>query len=192
MTKCINAARDLLIKQDISSFELDIQAMRFDKTIYFDTFSGYAKATGIPLSSFDLIKDGCVIEKQEAYVVLFRKTASQRYRFTLAHELGHIHLDHSLDSEEEEWQANIFAGELLVPELVVLELQRLLSRRLTAAEVSRLFGISLTAAEVRLMKIHRKNQFSAYLSREILGKYQELINQYVNKKGKLCQVLLQS
>jgi Zn-dependent peptidase ImmA (M78 family) len=186
----ITAARDLLTEQDIVSFELSIESMKFNKTILFDTFSGYAKTVGIPGWSFDSIKDGCTVIKDDNYLILTRETASQRQRWTLAHELGHIHLAHDRNGENEERQANRFASELLIPELVVLELQRRLNRSLSATEIGELFCVSHSAAQSKLNQIRRKEIFSAYRKTEIMEKYESLIHNYIKKnRKKLCLTL---
>jgi Zn-dependent peptidase ImmA (M78 family) len=186
----ISTARDLIIKQDITSFALEIQAMKFEKTIYFDTFDNYAGTVGVPMWTFESFKDGCAVIKDDIHLILTRKTKSKRQRFTIAHELGHICLGHVSDGEEQEQQANQFACELLMPELVVLALQCRLSRSLTADEVGELFGVSKAAAAVRLRQLSRKEIFSAYRKAEIMAKYQELIEKYVrNNRKKLCLTL---
>lgn len=47
-------------------------------------------------------------------IFLNRKTTADRMRFTLAHELGHIVM-HRIATDSMEDEANLFAGELLVP-----------------------------------------------------------------------------
>jgi len=193
----INKARELLTKQNITSFELDIPAMKFDKTIIFDTFQNYAKITGIPVSCFGSIKDGCTITQaaNNVYVILSEVTPTSkgRIKWTLAHEIGHIYLGHVCDGSAEESEANRFAAELLMPELVILELNNRLHSRggISPSEISRLFGVSLSAAELRLKQVQRKNFFSAYLKREIMEKYDKLIYNYImagntRPQGRIC------
>jgi Zn-dependent peptidase ImmA (M78 family) len=184
MTKCINKARELLVKQDITSFALNIEQMRFAQAIYFDTFAGYSEAVGIPESVFYLIKDGCAVIKGDVHIVLTRKTIPQRQRWTLAHEIGHICLGHTCDNMSEERQANSFASELLLPELVVLELQKRLGRTLMVSEAAELFGVSRSATQSKLNTVAGKEIYSAYLKSEIMSKYDSLIENYVKKHGK--------
>ena len=54
-----------------------------------------------------------------------------RLRFTIAHELGHI-LMHVLPNDDQEKQANLFAGELLMPTTdIVADLEGLTTRQFT-------------------------------------------------------------
>jgi len=77
-----------------------------------------------------------------------------RDRFTVAHEMGHLVLHRFvgmarrlrtevLTFENSEWQADTFAGELLMPLPDVLE-------HATAQDIATVFKVSLEAARVRL------------------------------------------
>ncbi len=85
-------------------------------------------------------------------------------RFTLAHELGHYFLHSNqpiplqratgvsnhkayLDSE---WQANTFAGELLVDSRIVA------ASRLSALEIEDLFGVSNQTANIQWRELHKE------------------------------------
>ncbi|MCW2900326.1 MAG: putative Zn peptidase [Streptosporangiaceae bacterium] len=87
-----------------------------------------------------------------------------RYRFTVAHELGHYvehserpggqaeidYVDRRSDEDRgapEEVYANHFAGALLMPERQVQEAR---ARRLNDVQMARLFGVSLSALQYRL------------------------------------------
>lgn len=79
-----------------------------------------------------------------------------RDRFTIAHEIGHLFLHREINivlfssngksclpkREDPEWQANVFAGELLASSCSI--------KGLSEQEVSELYGISLTAARIQL------------------------------------------
>jgi len=191
MHKVINKARELLLQQDITSFTLDIPRMRFKETIIFDTFQNYVKLTGLSASTFNQLKDGCTILKNDTHIILTHKQIpiklhrssplkqNRRINWTLAHEVGHIILGHTKDGEEEERAANSFASELLMPELVILELQRKLNRSLTPTQISKLFSVSESAAITRVKQIEKKEFFSAVLKKEIMEKYKKLIDDYV-------------
>lgn len=87
-----------------------------------------------------------------------------RDRFTLAHELGHLLLHNGIGMarsmkmpselkpyENSEWQANTFAGALLIPVAVA---QRLRSE----FELADACGVSFDAARVRLAGLRRRGQ----------------------------------
>lgn len=84
-------------------------------------------------------------------------------RFTLAHELGHLllHKDQAAVSyargempkheiyEDSEWQADVFASELLMD-------SRLVDPNRSASEVANQFGTSVTAAAMKIREIKKK------------------------------------
>jgi len=80
-----------------------------------------------------------------------------RHRFTLCHELGHFILHQpsfvsfargSIPKYcQPEWQANTFAGELMVPYH--------LAKNMTVSEISAKCGISKAAAEIQYNKFHQ-------------------------------------
>ncbi|MBE5804920.1 MAG: ImmA/IrrE family metallo-endopeptidase [Clostridiales bacterium] len=64
--------------------------------------------------------DAFTIRGGEQYVVCYREGGNPaRLNFTLAHELGHILLQHQEDAVADEAEANCFAGHLLCPEPAV-------------------------------------------------------------------------
>ncbi len=87
-----------------------------------------------------------------------------RALFTVAHELGHLALEHRRifcrDSnetcerfEDSEWQANTFAAEFLMP------LDQIKQKKIASAkQISMLFGVSKQAAEVRFKKLVRNGE----------------------------------
>ncbi|MCL1903182.1 MAG: ImmA/IrrE family metallo-endopeptidase [Oscillospiraceae bacterium] len=190
MEKIIKKARELLLKQGDTSFKLDIPKMRFDKRIIFDTFQNYTRLTGMSVSAFKQIKDGCTVIKGDIYIVLTHALPAtinsgikraKRINWTLAHEVGHVVLGHLRDGETEERQANSFASELLMPELLMLELRLGLGRELGVNEVSRLFGVSREAALNRIGQVEQKARYSAYLKNELIEKYRYLLDDYIEK-----------
>jgi Zn-dependent peptidase ImmA (M78 family) len=80
-----------------------------------------------------------------------------RFRFSIAHELGHVLLKHKpithIDekrSEHLERQADIFAAELLLPE----ELLRADRQKLTEAELANRYKVSRQTLSIRLGKLN--------------------------------------
>lgn len=84
-------------------------------------------------------------------------------RFTLAHELGHLLLHKGQEAviyargeipkheiyEDSEWQADVFASELLMD-------SRLVDSNKSASEVAKIFGTSVTAAAMKIRDIKKK------------------------------------
>ena len=80
---------------------------------------------GIEIKEEDLSIDGYTkMNNYGVYCILYSKNASRvRQRFTVAHEIGHIVLEHvsilencnQYSKQSQEKEANTFAGELLIP-----------------------------------------------------------------------------
>ncbi len=86
-------------------------------------------------------------------------------RFTIAHELGHLSLGHKEDISfsrqtkdfpkflepwrDSEWQADVFAAELLMPYPMV--------KNMSTQEIIKSCGVSFSAAETRRQKLQQLN-----------------------------------
>ena len=91
--------------------------MDFDKPIIIDTYENYARLTGITvemLSPAEPLKDGYTIISKDLYVVLYNDEIlnQEHLNWTLAHEIGHIYLNHDKDGPKQEVEAHWFAAEL--------------------------------------------------------------------------------
>ena len=75
-----------------------------------------------------------------------------RRRFTLAHELGHIVLNHRMEEPWEEKEADHFASQLLAPRPLFPILTIHSYNMQSPDTVSRLFGLSKAASEVVVSK----------------------------------------
>ena len=111
----------------------------------------------------------------------------QRRRFTLAHELGHVVLNHPLkplvyrNSESDhnqkpnEVQANIFASDLLMPAGVLAALHVT-----TVDEIIRICNVSYTSAQIRLERLtelYKSGKFSAHpLERQVISQFKDFIS----------------
>ncbi len=131
--------------------------------------------TGVALLSDGVegitLPDGQVLVSEETY----RRATQQngRARFTIAHEVCHgikhrtqikralietgglvFHRRGDLESfRDPEWQANYFAGTLLMPEPSVRKLYESTLRSALVSKMARIFQVSQKAAEVRLSKL---------------------------------------
>lgn len=105
---------------------------------------------------------GFLIKANENYTIYLNKNDPMtRKRFTIAHEMGHLKLNHveniicrdsisSLGTDENEVKANAFAAELLMPEELMDYAYKLLK---SVYRVARVFGVSEDAARIRLTKL---------------------------------------
>jgi len=103
----------------------------------------------------DETTSGFLTKVDDQYMIYLNKNHSMnRKRFTIAHEIGHLKLNHledivyrdsttSLGTNENEVKANAFAAELLMPEELVRYAYNLLK---SVSKTARVFGVSEVAA----------------------------------------------
>lgn len=130
-------------------------------------------------------KSGITISHNRKFNIIYNDTeSSNRCRFTIAHELGHIFLGHLLINTPEyktfsmrgdiENEANVFARDLLAPACVLHELQTF-----TARDISKLCNISLESARYREKRMHdlelRGDWYLHPLERQIREQFDDYI-----------------
>ncbi|MCH5315763.1 MAG: ImmA/IrrE family metallo-endopeptidase [Eubacterium sp.] len=144
----------------------------------------------IPNSSCNILNDnqiGLSLSIDDEWYIIYDDTCTkERSRFTIAHELGHIFLGHSLtdsgmfrtvgtiNKPEEEQEADMFAIRFLAPACVLkgLDLH-------TAKKIADACCISMQAAQYRAnrMKIlyERNKFFLSPLERQVYRNFEEYI-----------------
>ena len=190
MYESYKKARDLsweiLLTADITSLPVDLnkvlKAVDVKAILYCDAF--------FDTDSPRLIgSDGFVtkIGGKKAIYLNEQKGTTQRRRFTLAHELGHIVLDHPITpiiyrnseidegQKPEEVQANVFARDLLMPAGVLAALHVT-----TVDEIIRICNVSRVSAQIRLERLtelYKRNKFGAHpLERQVVSQFKDFIS----------------
>lgn len=126
--------------------------------------------------NIDAINDdgfALVVDNKKTIFINDKKGTKQRKRFTLAHEIGHILLEHNLTKIKrrtieidydnmslEEMQANVFARDLLMPAcfLYILDLH-------TADEIAETCNVSIASATIRakrMRELYTRNKFGTH------------------------------
>lgn len=183
--KARNLSWEILLKADITSLPVDLnkvlKAIDVKAILYCDAFfdADSPKLRG---------SDGFVtkIGGKKAIYLNEQKGTTQRRRFTLAHELGHIVLDHPINpiiyrnSEVDEnqspteIQANIFARDLLMPAGVLAKLHVT-----TVDEIMQICNVSRISAQIRLERLtelYKRNKFGAHpLERQVIARFSDFI-----------------
>jgi Zn-dependent peptidase ImmA (M78 family) len=163
---------------------LDIAEDLFDVPVLIDRF-GDDKIAGV------LLRNG-----GDAFIAVNADHGAVRQRFTLAHELGHLHMQHQprvemvadlfeASRDPQEVEANYFAAEFLAPRAAVTawledrEMLDCVARPSTTARLALHFGIAFSAASYRL---ERTGAISArakkQLAEELRTEGTELARQY--------------
>ena len=75
------------------------------------------------IDAFAASKDAFTVVKNGKHAIFYNEyvTPGNRRRFSMAHEIGHIWLGHTEQTEENEKAANYFAGYLLAPHPLIIK-----------------------------------------------------------------------
>ena len=170
----------LLLQQEITTLYTDVQLLELGQRVLFDSIDHYCQITGASLYQFTrrgALRDGCTICVGSRYLVLYNDVvyrSPDRLNWTLAHELGHICNGHGDDGWAEEAEANAFACELLMPEIVIRFLAS--RQRISYLDLQELFHVSGEAAQNRIRQLKSQRDYCAtWEERKLLQKYLPLL-----------------
>lgn len=173
----------LLLRQNICSIDTDLFRLDCRGHIIIDSVQHYAQS--VHRDPRDFIGEGmaeCVVfPRRGRHLILYNDwiLSSARKRWSIAHEIGHICCCHTEDGPEQETQANEFAAELLIPQIVLCEA---ISAGLVCnvQDVASLFKVSLQAAQNQLRRIASHRYFED-LDYQLLQKYLPLIKPEISE-----------
>lgn len=102
-------------------------------------------------------------------------------RYTIAHELGHIFLEHftkySISNSDMEYQAERFAIDILAPACVLWGLNLH-----TAEDIAKVCNISMQSAHIRAERmeiLYKRNKFlTSPLEKQVFEQFSDFIKQY--------------
>jgi|GEM_PF-842555 len=124
-----------------------------------------------------------IFYKGKTMVVYNDDVPITRLRYSLSHELGHIVLGHTENSESNEAQAEMFAARLLMPTCVLSA-----CKVESAEEISLLCDVSLKAAEIRFKRLQTLSSRNSYLKspleRELLSSFEDFIQGYLKYQNR--------
>ena len=152
-------ALSLLLRQPLKgAYALhffDYRHILTDGRAVIDTMAAYEKRVGHPLP---FRPDGITLRRGEQCIVLYNEAITNRGRlcWTIAHELGHVYLNHSGETPNEQREADRFAADLLLPEAVIRFLDCQGEHPLTPEEMTTYFAASLTACRHRRRQLDSK------------------------------------
>lgn len=183
------ATRLLLYQNNINSLSVDVQSLRYDKRIIFDSIQNYCAIVNEDISKFDIkdiLQDGCTLIADDVYIVLYNDEVSllspERLNWTLAHEVGHIYLGHTQNGRKEEIEAHWFAAQLLMPEYVIRHMKQRFGF-INIEDLIACFNVSIDAAINRLRSIARKRTRELLPDEEkVLARYMLFIDDYYELK----------
>lgn len=173
----------LLFRQNICSIDTDLFRLDCRGHIIVDSIQHYAQSVHRDPRDFigECMSECVVFPRRGRYLILYNDwiLSSARKRWSIAHEIGHICCCHTDDGPEQEAQANEFAAELLMPQIVLREA---ISAGLvcTVQDVASLFKVSLQAAQSQLRRVASHCNFGD-LDYQLLQKYLPLIKSEISE-----------
>lgn len=149
-----NTAWEFLIKNNITSYPLDLHKIIDNNHWAVMSYKKYAQLHQVPLEDLFLNStDGftTVDDDNNYLIVINEQNNEQRNRFTICHEIGHIILHKTFqDSKQLEKEANMFAARILMPIILIKELN------IDSPEVlASLCNVSLESANFRLKRFNK-------------------------------------
>lgn len=186
-------AVSLLLRQKcVSSLAVDTMNLHYEKNIIIDSFEHYTDITGIS-QDFEAccafyygLRHGCTIRINnipDTYVILYDQKEPNRRRlnWSLAHEIGHIYMEHESDETREEIETNFFASQLLVPDAVLMALISS-GIRITEPLLRDRFFLSQEAARKKLQYL-RKCGSPEMVNRDILKVFEMPLKKEFSLQG---------
>lgn len=176
-----NLSWNIIIQENITELPINIVAL--------------CKQLGIEVKYYISSDDNdgeCTIAESIPYILVNRNCSTQRKRFTVAHELGHILLGHvgkyqlvnrepSPTDNPIEQEANVFASRLLAPACVLWG-----CKVKTSDDIVQLCDISKQAAEYRMNRmneLYQRNRFlTSPLEKQVFDQFQDFISNHQHRE----------
>ncbi len=136
-----NIIVSIFIKLNINCIPINTFELATKLGIKIVSYSAFKKEKRVLL--LKMSKDGFFQEHDDGEVFVYYndKKSYDRINFTLMHEIGHIVLDHTQESDLAEAEANFFAKYALAPPVLIHKLELK-----SPVEISNIFDISHEAA----------------------------------------------
>lgn len=160
-----------------------------DFDIVITSIQNYAKKTGKDSDLFlpvGCTRDGYVYRNAMPGLDLIlynEQVLSERVRFTIAHEIGHVRLKHKMIGKKEETEAHLFASQLLSSDILLYKLKSI-GNILTPAIIAALCNISISAATIKFDDYQKCKMFHTKYDISLLNQFDRYI-QYCCKPKRL-------
>lgn len=180
-------AIDILIDYGTNSIPISVKkiANNLPMKIKFNTYSNLLNK-GFSLSDIYNAynsEEGAVLQSDDSYCIVYNDVNrnSQRIRFTIAHEIGHIVLGHlefndclcrlgENEYEVLEKEANQFASQLLSPEPIIHDILQK-SHKISSIQIQSIFDISFQSANCVVDRLNSRGGIYCYKEEELHSLY---------------------
>lgn len=173
-----NEAWKFLIENNVTSYPLDLQQItKQNGWKVLDMRSYVIKHP--ELRKFVKKNEGITIESNGRYIILINPANStlERNRFTIAHEIGHIYLQHvSTNNKLIEKEANMFASRILMPMFLIKELNIT-----SAEELAKISQVSIEAATWRMKRYNEIKDRQKFYTNPLEIKVREQLDEFIQR-----------
>lgn len=185
-----NAATNFLLNHEIQGLSFNPKNLDLSSEgIVIDTIQNYAKITNRSVDCFiGRNIDGCyVVKRSDICLILYDENSTNfetHKNFGIVHELGHVYCGHTTDGKKQEIEANFFAAQVLMPEIVAYYIMyRYKNLKLDAYDLMNIFDVSYEAANKRIITFNNKGFCNiATNDKLLLDKFKPFIKEHYNDK----------
>lgn len=171
------ASEILVLQDDFLNFPIDVKKIKIPNSeIRFASYNDYAEQVGMDinlLTNNGQFEDAMIYRKNNTILILYNDKIDSKGRilWNLAHEVGHVVLEHTSQNEKEEIEANTFASQLLLPQCLLKSLI-LGGKKISINYLQEKFGLSISASQSCLKLVGKKleNNYDAEYDDLILFK----------------------
>ncbi len=179
-----NSVWKLIIKHKISSLPVDLYKILRDENIMLATYKIGANIFEILDRNIAENNLGFSLKVKNNYYIFYNDSVPEIIqRFTIAHEIGHIKLNHFLSEkhENDEKEGNMFATRLLMPMCVLYE-----CNVNSVKEISMMCKVSNSAARFRYKRLqlvkHRNKFYVNKYEFKVKLLFKNFIENYIRNK----------
>ena len=148
--------------------------------IIVSSYQEFCRLAGISPESLmsPSLKDGCCvrsIRKGYSLILYNEQNITNRVRFTIMHEVGHLIAGHHRNAKREEIEAHFFASQFLMPGVIIAELSRR-GYQMNVYDIRRNFGVSMAAAKKKILQMvsHRET----HLDKQLVSRFAPFLNRF--------------
>lgn len=181
--KVRNMAWELLLKNKVTEYPLDLQAIIRQNNWTYLSYKEFSEKRNMSIKE---IKDRfspsgfSFMVKNEYFIVINEELHIHMQRFTTAHEIGHIVLHKVIPNKKQlEKEANMFAARILMPIFLIKELNIT-----TKEELSKLCNVSPESAEFRLIRYDEIKGREKFYTNPLEKQVYENLKPFINRVRK--------
>lgn len=172
-----NAAWRFLIENNVTSYPLDLKKITSQNGWRVLELQKYVLEHP-ELRKYVKKNEGLTLKIDNKYIILVDgRNTMERNRFTIAHEIGHIYLNHvGTKTAQIEKEANMFASRILMPMFLINEL-----KITTPEELAKLCCVSIEAATWRMKRYNEIKGRQKFCTHQLEIRVREQLYEFIQR-----------